>query len=66
MTTRNSLVPAVLAAAIGAALWFAVAGLTGKREPWDDSIYWTLAFRPPSSPSPCSPIATPTVPGAGR
>ena len=29
---------------IGAVLWFAAAVFTGKREPWDASAYWTLAY----------------------
>lgn len=28
----------------GAILWLAVAGVSGKREAWDSSIYWTVAY----------------------
>jgi len=41
---RNALVPACIAIAVGTALWIAAAVLTGKREPWDDSAYWTVAY----------------------
>ena len=34
------------AAAIGggAILWFATAGISGKAEAWDSSLYWTTAY----------------------
>lgn len=28
----------------GAILWLAVAGVSGRREAWDSSIYWTIAY----------------------
>jgi hypothetical protein len=43
---------AVIAAAIGFALWFTTSLVTGKREPWDASAYWLSPTR-----SPCSPAA---------
>jgi hypothetical protein len=28
----------------GAALWIAAAGISGKTEAWDSSLYWTAAY----------------------
>lgn len=28
----------------GAALWLAAAALSGRREAWDSSLYWTVAY----------------------
>jgi hypothetical protein len=34
----------VLAASVGVALWFVASLLTSKREPWDASVYWVVAY----------------------
>jgi hypothetical protein len=44
MTTRSAIVPSSIAATIGIALWLATAALTGRREAWDASAYWTVAY----------------------
>jgi len=44
MKSRGLAVPVVVAVSVGAALWFAASMLTGKREPWDASAYWTLVY----------------------
>jgi hypothetical protein len=36
--------PALLAAVTGFVLWFAASLLTGRREPWDSSLYWTFFY----------------------
>ncbi|CAG0950799.1 hypothetical protein RHDC4_00064 [Rhodocyclaceae bacterium] len=41
MTVRS---PVVIAAVAGLALWLGTSFLTGKREPWDASAYWTVAY----------------------
>ena len=35
---------ALVAAANGAVIWFAVAALGGRREAWDSSLYWTVGM----------------------
>jgi hypothetical protein len=37
-------VPFLIAVVLGAALWFGISMLTGKREPWDAQAYWALAY----------------------
>lgn len=44
MSSRRTLVPVLLAAAVGAVLWFAVTIFSGKREAWDSSAYWVVAY----------------------
>jgi hypothetical protein len=44
MPTRNASTPVVIAAVVGLALWFAAALATGKREAWDASAYWLVAY----------------------
>lgn len=44
MMTRRALVPTLLAALAGAALWFAASLLTGKREAWDAGSYWVVFY----------------------
>ncbi|ODU51270.1 MAG: hypothetical protein ABS92_00430 [Thiobacillus sp. SCN 63-374] len=34
----------IAAFAGGAVLWLVAAGVSGKREAWDSSIYWTVAY----------------------
>ncbi len=34
----------VLSALSGAALWLATSAVSGRREAWDASIYWTVAY----------------------
>ncbi|HQR21110.1 MAG TPA: hypothetical protein PKV98_09590 [Burkholderiaceae bacterium] len=40
----RSVVPVLIAAAIGAALWIAASVVSGRREAWDASAYWALAY----------------------
>ena len=42
--TRNDIVPYTSAAVTGVVLWAATSLLTGRREPWDASLYWLLAY----------------------
>lgn len=44
MSSQKSLTPAALASLIGVLLFVMVALLTHKREPWDASVYWVLAY----------------------
>jgi len=44
MTERKIVPAAIIAAAIGFALWFVTSLVTGKREPWDASAYWSVAY----------------------
>src|SRR5262245_36344607 len=41
---RRASVPIAIAIAVGMALWFAVALAAGRREAWDTSAYWTMAY----------------------
>lgn len=43
---RNRTTNGAYAAAIGggAILWLATAGISGKTEAWDSSLYWTVAY----------------------
>lgn len=36
--------PALMATIIGIALWFFAALMSGKREAWDASVYWTFFY----------------------
>lgn len=42
--SRNSVSAATIAAGVGFALWFAASMLSGRREPWDGSAYWAIAY----------------------
>ena len=44
MITRKAAVPIFIAVAVGVALWFATSLLSGKRESWDASAYWVVAW----------------------
>ena len=44
MSTPRPLLPAVLAAVAGTALWFAASVLTDRREPWDAPSYWSVFY----------------------
>jgi hypothetical protein len=44
MEHRRPGLPFLLAAVIGAALWWATAFISGRREPWDGAMYWALAY----------------------
>jgi hypothetical protein len=44
MTARRALVPYLVAVVVGAALWVTASMLTGRREPWDASAYWAVAY----------------------
>lgn len=41
---RSSVAPIVIAVLTGAALWTAAAMVSGRREAWDASVYWVLAY----------------------
>jgi hypothetical protein len=44
MRGRDSLLAHILAGVAGLALWAITATVTGKREPWDTDIYWTVSY----------------------
>ena len=44
MTNRDAVVPASIATAIGFTLWLGTSALAGRREAWDASAYWTIAY----------------------
>ena len=44
MHSRLALVPILIAAVAGMALWLLAGVLTGRREPWDSSAYWLLVY----------------------
>jgi hypothetical protein len=44
MTAGRALAPHFVALVLGAALWVATSMLTGRREPWDASAYWAVAY----------------------
>lgn len=41
---NRTFLPMSVALLIGAGLWFAAAALSGRREPWDASAYWAVAY----------------------
>ncbi|MGZ5194944.1 MAG: hypothetical protein ACXWJM_07035 [Ramlibacter sp.] len=43
-TDSSALAPAAVAAVAGVALFAVAAVLTGKREPWDASLYWAVFY----------------------
>jgi hypothetical protein len=44
MASRSTVNAVATAAVVGVALWFVSSLLTNKREPWDASVYWALAY----------------------
>jgi len=44
MRGRNSILAHVLSGMAGLALWGMTAAVTGQREPWDASSYWTVSY----------------------
>lgn len=44
MRGRDSLLAHILSAMAGLTLWAVTAVVTGKREPWDASLYWTVSY----------------------
>jgi hypothetical protein len=44
MRGRDSLLAHILSALAGLVLWGITAAVTGKREPWDADIYWTVSY----------------------
>ena len=44
MDGKRASVPIAIAAAIGIVLWFGVSLAAGRREAWDTSAYWTVAY----------------------
>jgi hypothetical protein len=44
MRGRDSLLAHALSGMAGLTLWAVTAFLTGKREPWDADIYWTVSY----------------------
>jgi len=44
MANRSTFNAITIAAVVGFALWFVSSLLTGKREPWDATAYWVLAY----------------------
>jgi len=44
MASRSTVNAACVSAAVGIALWFISSLLTSKREAWDASSYWVLAY----------------------
>jgi hypothetical protein len=44
MRRGNFLWAYILSAVTGLLLWTATAAMTGKREPWDASSYWTVSY----------------------
>ena len=44
MSNRRVAVPVSIAIAVGITLWLASSVGTGKREAWDSSAYWAIAY----------------------
>ena len=44
ISPRGPVTPFALATAFGVVLWLATSLLTGRREAWDASVYWTVAY----------------------
>jgi hypothetical protein len=42
--SRRIASPVAGAVVVGTALWFAASAASGKREPWDASVYWVVAY----------------------
>lgn len=41
---ESAIRPALLALAVGAALWWFAASIAGQREAWDSAAYWGFAY----------------------
>ena len=41
---QGSVLPFTMAGAAGVLLWLTASLLTGKREPWDASVYWVVVY----------------------
>ena len=44
MPRRSTAGAVAIAAVAGAAIWYATAILTARREPWDATAYWVVAY----------------------
>jgi len=44
MSIQRSIVPLTIAAVAGMVLWIAASFISGKKEAWDASVYWTVAY----------------------
>jgi hypothetical protein len=44
MPASRTILAHALAVVIGMSLWFVASLTSGKREPWDDTAYWTGAY----------------------
>lgn len=44
MSTQRSIVPLTIAAVAGMVLWISASFISGKKEAWDASVYWTVAY----------------------
>jgi hypothetical protein len=44
LNSQPSAWPFTIAAIAGAALWIGASVLSGKREPWDASVYWVIVY----------------------
>jgi hypothetical protein len=62
MSHRSPVRPLAIAFGIGMALWFAASLATGRREPWDDSAYWVVAYPLAIVASACLGLAYPDRP----
>jgi len=44
MSVQRSIVPLTIAAVSGMVLWISASFISGKKEAWDASVYWTVAY----------------------
>jgi hypothetical protein len=44
MSVQRSIVPLTIAAVAGMVLWISASFISGKKEAWDASVYWTVAY----------------------
>lgn len=44
MASHRVRTPIIIAAVAGVALWFTTSMLTGQREAWDSSLYWSVTY----------------------
>ena len=42
--SQRSTPPVAIAFTVGNLLWFVASAISGKREPWDSSLYWVVAY----------------------